>query len=111
MLQAIVANGYVRERWVKRIVSKLVFIEPVAGFLNVHVHSTIDECRLTQLYAGTQKVDKKRIPLHRSGAFTNASKKSKKKRAARVQKLQICKKETGKSLIAAFPIAEKMEVE
>lgn len=46
---------------VERIVSILMFILPVAGFIKQHVDATIDECRLMQLHAESGQVNKKRV--------------------------------------------------
>lgn len=40
-----------------------LFIRPVAWFMKEHVNATINEFRLTQLYAEFEEMDKKGVPL------------------------------------------------
>lgn len=47
----------------KRTVSNLLFFRPVARFIEENVDSSIDKVFLTLLYAKTEKVDKKGVPL------------------------------------------------
>lgn len=51
------------EAVVVRIVSSPLLIWPWAGFMKQHVDPIIDKRRLTQLYAETEKVEKKVVPL------------------------------------------------
>lgn len=75
-----VASVFVyKETVVKQIVSSSLFISPLAGFIKQHVDATIPECRLTQLYSKSKKVEKTRVPLFPIRSSSDATDKSENK--------------------------------
>lgn len=69
--QDIVMNNVVMQ-----VVSSTLFIRPRAGFIKQHVDVTIDECRSTQIYVKTGKVDETDVPITRRRSSSDAVEKS-----------------------------------
>lgn len=93
---------------VKPILPSSVFIWPETGLIQQHLNSTLNECCLTRLYAGTEKVDRTGVPPPSVDCPRTQLKSFKLRvfeKAANVKKVKI------KTITAKVPITENIKIE